>query len=151
MNKKAPSYFAIAAIVIIIAGFIDDLIDKGDATFDVNVHDTYYVAARLHIAVFVAIIYALLGVGYWVYNKSRLKLNNRLTTIHTFVSLGGVVVYWLLMFYYFYKKSQFSNFLFDTSTDVLNLGLTIIVSIVALVQPLYLINLIIGIIKRNKL
>lgn len=151
MNKKASIYFVITAIIIIVAGFIDRYVNKDNGNFVLNVYDTYYVAARFHIAQFIFIIYAFLGAGYWVFNKLRLGLNKQLTAVHTFASIAGVVLYWMVFLYSLFRKETPYGLMSISNADFLELWVIRIVVIVTLVQPLYLINFVIGIIKRNKI
>ena len=151
MTRKVSYCFVTTAILIIVAGFLDNLINKGNAIFDVNIHDTYFVAARVHIAVFISIIYALLGAGYWLFDKLRLCLNKPLTATHAFVTIGGVVLYWMFFLYSFVRKEKPYDFMSLSNDEFLNIRVLRIVVLVTLIQPLYIINIIVGIAKRNKI
>ncbi|MGS2739688.1 hypothetical protein [Sinomicrobium sp. M5D2P17] len=34
-------------------------------TLDINIHDTYYVIAYLHMAILISFVFAIIGLGYW--------------------------------------------------------------------------------------
>lgn len=90
-------YFWMVSLVILIIGF---LYINSDAVLGVNVGDTYYVVAYLHLAVLLFIIYFLTGVGYWFVLKVLGKPMIRfLTIIHCVIMFGWFIVYGSVVFY----------------------------------------------------
>jgi len=138
-------YFWIVSISILIIGF-----SRSEETFDINIHDTYFVIASIHLAYLLSISYLLLGLGYWLVVKIlKRNLIKILTIIHSAILLGSFIIYWIIIFYYQIRpKREFP--LFD-DYDVINQTLLIsFILIVFVAQPIYMINLLVSIFKKRK-
>ena len=138
-------YFWITAVVIILAGGMKRLISD-DNTLDINVHDTYYVIDNLYVIILLAVIYFILGVAYWVPYKAGILLNKKLTKLHTVITVLTVPEYYILLAY----ANYVINNPFGKNYEALNIGILLISFTVLLIQPLYLINVIISLIKQKK-
>lgn len=147
-NIKIYNLFWSVALLILIIGLIQN--NNEDNTFDINIHDTYFVIAHLYFALFLSLAYYLTGLGYWLVQKAmKRKLIDLLTIIHSTILNGSFLVYWLVIGY---SKSflntpfpRFDNYQLINQTLVI---LTILILLIG--QPIYIINLVIGIFKKEK-
>lgn len=116
---------------------------SGDATLDVNVHDTYYVIAYLHIAILISIIFGIIGIGYWIMHKADRKLSKWLNWTHIGLTFGGTLIVWILTKFY---RTEFMEYEY-------NYNLTLIITLVILVmivgQLIFPINIIYGLTKKK--
>jgi hypothetical protein len=141
-------YFWMVSLVILIIGF---LYINSDAVLGVNVGDTYYVVAYLHLAVLLFIIYFLTSVGYWFVLKVLGKpMIHFLTIIHCVVMFGWFIVYGSVVFY--------SNVIVTTpfplydKNSLPNSAIILLSSLIYFVaQPLYLLNIVIGIFRKKSI
>jgi len=85
--------FSIGLVSTFISGGLTGLI-LGDATLDINVHDTYFVVGHFHIVMGLSAIYGMFaGVYHWFPKMFGRMMNNKLGNIHfwfTIVSAYGV-------------------------------------------------------------
>ncbi len=145
---KIYNLFWLVALIILVIGLIQT--NNEDTTFDINIHDTYFVIAHFYIALFLSLTYYLIGLGYWVVQKAmKRKLINVLTIIHSVILNGSFLVYWLVIGYSkVFFETPFP--LFD-NYQLINQTLVILSILILFVgQPIYIINLIIGIFKKQK-
>ncbi len=145
---KTYNLFWLVALIILMIGLIQDHFE--DNTFDINIHDTYFVIAHLHFAIFLSLTYYLIGLGYWIVQKAmKRKLINVLTIIHSAILNGSFLVYWLVIGYSkAFLETPFP--LFD-NYQLINQTLVILTILILLIgQPIYIINLTIGIFKKQK-
>lgn len=136
---KPYTLFWITGILILIDGFF---IQDPEATADINVHDTYYLIAHGLIAEIFTLLFFILGLGYWLFEKFNRNLNSILTFIHV---LGTVGVAWI----YKIVLGSLSLFKIDNSESIYSF-IMFSFSIAFLVQPIYVVNIFIGIIKQSK-
>lgn len=134
--NKPYTLFWITAVLILLDGF---LIQNPENVVDINVHDTYFVIAHGFIAEIFALLFFILGLGYWLFEKFNRNLNPTLTLIHI---LGTVGVVWI------YKIVISSLSLFKIGNPAVINGFIVVAFLIAfLVQPVYIVNLFIGVIK----
>ena len=143
---KVYHYFWIVSMVILVFGLF---YNNPDVVFDINVGDTYYVIAYMHLAIALFVIYFSTGVGYWFVLKILKKpLIHYLTVIHFIIMFGWFLIYGSVVFY--------SNIIINTPFPLYDknllpnnalLLLSIILCFVA--QPIYLVNLSIGIFRKK--
>lgn len=138
--NKPHLIFLLSIPIIMLFGIL-----SGDAVFDINVHDTYYIIAYLHLATLISILFGIIGIGYWIMQKANRKLSKRLNLIHMTLTFGGILLIWILA-QLFRESIMEYNF---------NNNLTFAIYLIALIaifgQIIYLINIISGMIrKRNK-
>ncbi len=150
LRKKIKIYnlFWSVAVIILIIGLIQT--NNEDTTFDINIHDTYFVIAHIYFALFLSLSYFFIGLGYWIVQKKmKRKLVRVLTIIHSAILNGSFLVYWLLIGY----SRAFPNTsfpLFD-NYELINLTLVVLTFLILLIgQPIYIINLMIGILRKTQ-
>nr|WP_298996642.1 cbb3-type cytochrome c oxidase subunit I [uncultured Allomuricauda sp.] len=147
MNKiyKKPYLAFFSSIpIILLYGML-----SGDATLDINIHDTYYVIANLHLAVLISFVFGIIGGGYWITQRVGGKLSTWLSAIHIFVTIGGLLVIFLLPLFTFSSYSESSFPAYDDLV-IKNLVLVCVLFSIALGQLLYLINLVLALIQKKK-
>jgi heme/copper-type cytochrome/quinol oxidase subunit 1 len=147
---KVYYLFWLVALAILIVGAI--LNNSVDNTLDINIHDTYYVIAQLHFAIILSLAYSLLGFGYWIVQKVlKRKLIYLLTMIHSIILIGSFFVYGLVMGYskVFLKSDPFS--LLNSYQIINQTCIILFLLIVVIGQPIYIVNLLIGIFKKQNL
>jgi cytochrome c oxidase subunit 1 len=85
--------FSIGLVSTFISGGLTGLV-LGDATLDINVHDTYFVVGHFHIVMGLSAIYGMFaGVYHWFPKMFGRMMNNKLGNIHfwfTIISAYGV-------------------------------------------------------------
>ncbi|KOP38447.1 hypothetical protein DBB36_12890 [Flavobacterium sp. WLB] len=145
---KAYHLFWITATIILLIGIAG--INNPDSTLDINVHDTYFVIAHIHIAVVLSLLYFLMGLGYWFIQKVfKKQLIKYLTAIHIVILIGSFISYWLLMLYFkLFPTDAFP--LFDDYQLVNMLLVSQLLLIIFIATPLYIINLLIALFSKKK-
>ena len=116
---------------------------SGDATLDINVHDTYFVIAYFHFAVLISILFAIIGVGYWIMQKSDRILSKWLNWTHIGLTFGGIIVVSILTQFY---RPEIMEYEFNNS---LTLIITLIIFLMVLGQLIFPINIIYGLLKKK--
>lgn len=150
MKHKAHIYFWITATLIVLAGGIQRLVNDGDATLDINVHDTYYIIYHWHIVILLAFLNFILGVAYWIFYKAQISLQKKLTKVHTVITVLAVPAYYVLLAYCNYVLNDSIDVLTGRNYEVLNTGLIILFLMVLAAQLLLPLNIIVSLIKRKK-
>jgi heme/copper-type cytochrome/quinol oxidase subunit 1 len=149
MNIKKIKVYHLFWIVAFIILFIG--ICTSEQTLDINIHDTYFVIANLHVSIVLFFFYLFNGFGYWSFQKILKKqLVKSLTIIHSTILIGSFVIYWVAFFYgrLFLQNPEFPYF-FD-SRQLVNIILAyefILITFVGL--PIYIINLLIGLFRKS--
>ncbi|HMB63212.1 MAG TPA: cbb3-type cytochrome c oxidase subunit I [Eudoraea sp.] len=82
--EKPHLIFLLSIPIIMLIGIL-----SGNAVLDLNIHDTHYVIAYLHFATLIAILFGIIGVGYWIMQKTDRKLSRWLNWTHVGLSFGG--------------------------------------------------------------
>ncbi|NRB59034.1 MAG: hypothetical protein HRU50_03715 [Winogradskyella sp.] len=77
--SKSYQIFWIVAGFLVISSIV---LSNYDFTFDINVHDTYFVIHYAHLLLFLAIIYAAYGVIYCVIKMLKLELLKLVRRFH---------------------------------------------------------------------
>jgi len=138
--EKPHLIFLLAIPVIMLIGTL-----SGDAVLDINVHDTYYVIAYLHLAILISILFGIIGIGYWIMLKAGRKLSKLLNWTHIGLTFGGTLVVWILNKFY---RAEIMEYKFN---DNLTLIITLIILLMIVGQLIFPINIIFGLIKnKNK-
>jgi len=116
---------------------------NGDATVDINVHDTYYIVARLDLAMLISMLFGVFGLGYLMVWKANGKLSKWLNWMHIGLTFGGALV--VLILAQLYRK-EMMEYEFNNN---LTLIIMLIVSLMVLGQFFFLINMIYALVKRK--
>lgn len=146
--RKIYNLFWLVALIILIIGLIQT--NNEDTTFDINIHDTYFVIAHIYAALFLSLAYYLMGLGYWIVQKvMKRKFVRVLTIIHSAILNGSFLVYWLLIGYS--RSFPDTTFVLFDNYELINLTLVVLTVLILLIgQPIYIINLMIGIFRKRK-
>jgi heme/copper-type cytochrome/quinol oxidase subunit 1 len=146
--KIYHSFWIITILILIIGIYINNSTEN--SIFDLNIHDTYYVITNFDLSILLSFLYFINGFGYWfVEKKLNRKLIKSLTIIHSIIFIGGFITYWLV--YLYVKMNSNKSFpLFDDYETINETLVIIFILIVAIGIPIYIINLLIGIIFKRK-
>ncbi|MFH6934921.1 hypothetical protein [Flavobacterium sp. FlaQc-30] len=151
--KKIKVYhiFWIVALLILIIGFIQEN-DNPTANLDINIYDIYVVTSNFSSTIFLFICYFIMGFGYWLVQQVfKKQLVKSLTILHSLIFIGSFIIYWIALIYAKLLPPKpefpqfFSEYQFINSTLVLELLVITFVGI-----PIYIINLLIGLIRKKQ-
>lgn len=136
---KPHLIFLPAIPIILLIGFL-----SGDSILDFNIADTYYVIASNDISIFLAMLFAIMGLGYWIIKRVNGTLSVRLNWFHIGLTFGGTIIALILSQFY---RENIMEFEFNN-------GLSLIISLVILItilgQIIFPINIIYGILNKKK-
>ena len=141
--KKEYIYFWLSALIIFILGLFT-FSDK-NAVIDINIHDTYYIIHIFHLITLISLLYFILGSIYWMFKKLKIPLIKNLSLIHLFITIGGLLIYFLLMTL-FKDDTEIEPGIYNESSTLGTL-LIILFFLIVFAQLLFLLNIIIGFIK----
>ncbi|NQY31447.1 MAG: cbb3-type cytochrome c oxidase subunit I [Flavobacteriaceae bacterium] len=136
--EKPHLIFLLSIPIIMLIGIL-----SGDAMLDINVHDTYYVIAYLHLAILISVLFGIIGIGYWIMRKLGRKLSKWLNRTHIGLTFGGTLVVWTLTKFY---RTVITEYEFNNN---LTLIITLIILLIIIGQLIFPINIIYGLIKRK--
>lgn len=149
--KKPHLYFWVAAALTVYIGFelyrkirIPDLI--------INIYDIYFVIYNYDISILISYALALIGLVYYLHYTFNIKLFKFLIKIHTYTTIGCVILYFTSPLIQFKKNINFPLFNKNTSFDnyINNLFIAfLLIQIILIFNSL--ISTIIFFSKRNKL
>ncbi|AWK06929.1 hypothetical protein HYN56_22940 [Flavobacterium crocinum] len=146
---KVYHLFWIVSLLIVIIGIVQN--NDPNATLDINIHDTYFVIRNMDATIFLSVCYFLIGLGYWLIQKIfKKQLVKFLTITHSIILIGSFIFYWII----FFCNPQYqvnSNFpLYDDYVSVNTVLIIEFLLIFFVATPIYIINLLIGIFRKNK-
>ena len=136
VSHKPHLIFFISIPVIILTWFIN-----GNKMMNINVLDTYFVFNQIDLAILIAILFAIIGFGYWIMQKTNRNLSKRLNFAHIFLTFGGILLIGILAQLF---RDPGMDFAFN---NYLTLAIYSIALIAILGQGIYIINLVRGIVK----
>ncbi|WP_203257597.1 cbb3-type cytochrome c oxidase subunit I [Hyunsoonleella ulvae] len=116
---------------------------SGDTAWDINVHDAYYVIAHLHLAILISILFGIIGIGYWIMQKTGRKLSKWLNGTHIGLTFGGIILIWVLTKFY---RTEIMEYEFNNN---LTLIINMIILLMIIGQLIFPINIIYGLIKKK--
>jgi len=119
-----------------------------DKTFEINIHDTYYVFDIIYIAIILSIFLGFIGLGYWMIFKIKMQLINWLTLVHVIVTISGFLAIIIINLYtpeliQDDSSSNFASFLGFRTISFYT------ISILIYTQLFYLFNIIISLFKKS--
>ncbi|MET0945179.1 MAG: hypothetical protein ABWY22_07210 [Flavobacterium sp.] len=123
-----------------------------NSILDINVHDTYYVISNYDCTLVLFTTYFLTGLLYWLFEKLPQKqLVKPLTIIHSTILVGSFISYWLIIFLDDKLFVIDPNFpLLNYKDQVINITLLLELFTIAFVGiPIFIINLLIGLLRRT--
>jgi heme/copper-type cytochrome/quinol oxidase subunit 1 len=148
--KKTKAYhlFLIVSILILLIGMYRNT--DPNSGLDINIHATYFVISNYDSTLVLFTTYFLTGLLYWLFEKlSQKQLVKPLTIIHTIILIGSFVLYWLVIIYSKIFLSNPTFPMFDNGSQLINATLVIdFLLILFLAVPIFIINLLIGLIRR---
>lgn len=143
-HKPFITFWAVIPVIISIG------VANSNETLDINIHDTYYVIHYNILSYLFALLFGLIGFGYWIMVKLKRRLLIWLNAIHiitTWVGIIGILTSPLL-FGRTYPEPSVNSFFYGVLA--FNLIIVIFVLLIITGQLCYLANLSIGLIKRSK-
>ena len=147
MLKKAKyhHWFWVFSILYLALVFVSKFIDY-NTVLDINLHDTYYIVDYSQIQIITSLVFFLIGCIYWSFFKLKIPLIDSLSKIHTYITIGSVLILFLIRFITF-TNSETPNFpLYDKNPN--HQLITILLSmLIATSQLIFILNLIISTIK----
>jgi heme/copper-type cytochrome/quinol oxidase subunit 1 len=149
--KKIKVYhlFWIVALLIGIIGILQN--NNPQASLDINIHDTYFVMRNTDTTIFLFVCYFSIGLGYWLLQKVfKKQLVLFLTLIHSIILIGSFILYWILFFY----NQKFNDPTFPLYGNYWSINTILLLEfllILFVATPVFLINLLIGIFRKNKI
>ncbi|MDC8001962.1 cbb3-type cytochrome c oxidase subunit I [Aequorivita todarodis] len=138
LTNKPHLIFLLAIPIIMLIGIL-----SGDAVLDINVHDTYYVIAYLHLTTLISILFGIIGIGYWIMIKADRKLSKWLNWTHIGLTFGGTLIVWILTKFY---RTEIMEYEFNNN---LTLVITLIILLIIVGQLIFPINIIYVLIKKK--
>jgi hypothetical protein len=145
INIKVYHLFLGIALIVLLIGILGK-----DKTLDVNIHDTYFVASYRDVSIILFFLFFLNGIGYLLLIKTfKKQLIRILTVIHSVIIIGSFIIYWAVVVYYKYfaVKDPFSLFDDQVSENIILTCSAILIVFIA--QPLFIINLLVGLFRKN--
>jgi heme/copper-type cytochrome/quinol oxidase subunit 1 len=116
-------------------------------TFDLQLHDTYFVISNLHLGVLFSIFLAFLGAGYWIINNIDGNLSKFFSWIHMIVTIGTMLLILLFTFLAEFQNAVDPDY---TTLSLIDVGMSFVMMAFILCQPIYLLNLVIGFLRRKR-
>lgn len=142
IKHKVHILFLSMALLCLVYGFF-----RVDYSFDVNVHDTYYVLNYFWLAKAECIYFIVLGLIYWALIKEGCKFYFSLICIHLFGSFLSFLMIKILCDLCFinvdYSNGLYYESLIDIN-DILSIGLIVFV----LVQLLLFLNIFLSFFRK---
>lgn len=116
-----------------------------ESIVEINIHDTYFLISNFHIGLLLFLIFFLIGLTYWLTNKNNFTLINVLTKIHTIITIGSLLVYFIgSLFFNLIVNDKFPLYDNQSKFDFIIVTLLIISSFA---QIVFLFNLMVSLIK----
>jgi hypothetical protein len=149
IHKKPYRHFVLTALILAIAFFYYRFFT--DKYLTVNVYDTYYVISKFFLFEFLAVWFALCGLGYWILYRFKIRLINWITFAHFFLSSILVIV---MVFPAYFRVID--NELNRISPNAIvykydeNMIFVLAIILFITIQILYFINIFISTIRNRK-
>ena len=143
---KTHHYFWIACLFFVVLWFYWS---NSDDAIDININDTYYVIANVHIVKLLFVLYGFAGFIYWAFSISRISHIKILTKLHILITIGSVPVYFFGVNLIFKLKPE-SDFPLFYNSKYYVYFILILNSLILIAQLLFVINLVISTFKHSK-
>lgn len=139
ITNKPHLIFWLSIPLIMLSGFL-----SSTENLVINKYDTYYVFSLTDLNILISILFAIIGLGYWFMLKTNRKLSKWLNLTHIALTFGGILLIWVLS--QLYRESIME---FDFNEN-LTLAIYSIALIAVVGQIIFPINIISGLIKKEK-
>ncbi len=139
MKKKPYFLFLFASLLLLLIGFV-----KSEETFDINVHDTYFIILQNHLYWLFTLLLFFFFIIYLTLDKIRLHLLKMLTKIHIY----GTLLLTVGIFFPYDLLFTSSNFLLVDDSQSTNVYRSFCVLFFLIAQVLFIINIFVAIIKK---
>ncbi len=139
LKNKPYFLLLLAAISFLILSFMGNKNEK----LDINIHDTYYIISRQHSFILLCLIFLTTGLFYFVFDFFKVQFVSILSLVHVY----GSLIFIGLFFYYLHKINSIEGFQLFDSIDY-NFRLFFSIVIFAVLQLIFILNLIISTIKK---
>lgn len=155
IHLTPAAIFAIGFVSVFISGGVTG-IWLGNATIDIQLHDTYFVVAHFHLVMGVAAMLGMFaGIYHWFPKMFGRFMNNTLGYIHFFTTfIGGYLIFWPMHYMgmsgiprRYYSFNEFESF---NQYDQMNVVISIAAIVVFAAQGIFLINFLYSIYKGRK-
>lgn len=140
--KNKPFYLLmVIALFFLVLSFVQ----QKEETFDINIHDTYFVIANNHLSRFYFLYFSLLFLSLWFLHKREFLRRNLLEKIYVF----GTILLFLLFNYWnsFFALFQNGNEIYDSWLIDVNTVIVISFFLFVILQIIWLIYWVFVIIK----
>ena len=137
-GKPHLIYFLSIPMVILVGYYYDA--EMGD----INIHDTYIVFAVKHLCNLLGFLLGIIGLGYWLVYITKRRLINWMYWAHTGLTFGGILLVWGLTQWY---SASIYDFHYK---DQLTYSIIILFALTVAGQLLFPLNILIGLLKKNK-
>ena len=139
--KKLKNHFLllIASLILLFLGFLFN-----EETFDINVHDTYYIISSNHFYWLISILLFFFFSIYLLFDKAEINFGQHFSKIHIFgtlISVLGLLFPYSLIF----SKAEFS---LNENLQYINLCMIISILVFLMLQILFIINIFVILTKR---
>jgi hypothetical protein len=138
ITNKMHLIFWLSIPLIMLSGFV-----SSTENLVINKYDTYYVFSLTDLNIVISVLFAIIGLGYWIMLKTNRKLSKWLNLTHIALTFGGVLLIWVLS--QLYRESIVE---FDFNEN-LTLAIYSIAFITVVGQIIFPINIISGLIKNK--
>ena len=130
--------FLLAVPIPILYGLLNQ-----DETVNINIGNTYYVIRQMDFSLLISVLFSIVGIGYWIMLKAKIRLSKWLTWMHVAVSLCGTL--FILILSQLFRESTAYDF-----NENLTLAIHLIAMLVVFGQILYPINIMYGLLRKLK-
>jgi heme/copper-type cytochrome/quinol oxidase subunit 1 len=147
MKLQAHTLFWLAVPVILLIR-----VPNFNSAIDFQLNDTYLIVAFWHISVFMAVLFGVIGIVYWILEKMGASMKRWLSLLHFMLSFLMAIV-----FIFSSKQSDEMTYTMDIPAEQLahfqrvQVFVTTIILLFLAAQLLFLVNLAIGLFRRKSL
>lgn len=139
--KKLKNHYLllIASLILLFLGFLFN-----EETFDINVHDTYYIISSNHFYWLISILLFFFFLIYLLFDKAEINFGKLFSKVHIFgtlISVLGLLFPYSLIF----SKAEFS---LNENLQYINLCMIISILVFLMLQILFIINIFVILTKR---
>ena len=146
LNKPYLLFWFTAIYIVITELYVQ--VKLGGSALDINIHDTYFVIAGMHIAQILFFLFTLLGFVYFSFTVSKVALVKTLTRIHVIITVSAVFINDIVKMI---LDNLDDGFILFYSGNYYQGILTVIMIIVLIAQILFIFNITYSSIKAFRL